>query len=277
MTRKLLILFLFGVLSCCIYGQDSLAYKSKWQTKILVGTNIPITKLFQGAETDYLLQYDDNSYYWQILSISYFFHKHWGLEFNYQAGTSSKIKQRGNNFMTNMQSEYSDKYYVNPSTGVIYNNGFWGDVERGYLGVIYRFETNNVYVYPKFAIGVTSFGADWGRADLKEKNSNIEYSVLYLNAKRKNTGALATATDHFTIAPSVSFGYKLSKHFYLNADIMFSYYKTNIMYEKTTKNLYTNETTVNYFDYKKSISTLGLGVGVIFIIHLNKKYNLTVF
>jgi hypothetical protein len=102
-----------------------------------------MTKLFQGTETDYLFQYDDNSYYWQIISISYFFHKHWGVEFNYQAGTSSRIKERGDNFIANMRSEYSDNYYANPSTGALYNNGFFeGDISRGYLGAIYRFETN---------------------------------------------------------------------------------------------------------------------------------------
>ena len=267
MIRKLLILSFFGVFSFSIYGQESLTYNSKWQTKLLVGTNIPMTKLLQGAETDYLLQYDDNSYYWQILSITYFFHKHWGLEFNYQAGTSSRIRQRGDNFMSNLQSKYNDDYYVSPSTGAIYNNNFFeGDISRGYLGVIYRFETNKFYLYPKFAIGLTSFMADWGSTDLKEKNSNIEHSISYLNEKRRETGALATSADHFTLAPSVSFGYKIAKRFYFNADIMLSYYKTNIIYEKTMTNLYTNGRTVEQFDYRKGISTLSLGAGLIFVI-----------
>jgi hypothetical protein len=195
-----------------------------------------MTKLLQGAETDYLFQYDDNSIYWQILSISYFFHKHWGLEFNYQAGTSSKIRQRGDKFAANMQSQYGDRYYVTSGASVMYDddfNFFSGDIERGYLGVIYRFETNKFYAYPKFAIGITSFYADWGRADLKEKNSNIQCQVGYSKGKYR-------PVDNFTIAPSVSFGYKLSKRFYLNADIMLSYYKTNIVYEKRFTNFYTD-------------------------------------
>ena len=261
MIRKLFILFAFGIVSFSTYGQDSLAYKSKWQTRLLFGTHIPMTKLLQGTETDYLFQYADNSYYWQILSVSYFFHKHWGLEFNYQAGTSSKIRQRGDNFTAFMQSEYNENYYVSPSTGALYDdfNFFSGDIERGYLGVVYRFETNKFYVYPKFAIGVTSFYTDWGGADLKEKNSNIEYKINYSSGKRPN--------DHFTLAPSVSFGYKIARRFYFNADITFSYYKTDIVYEKTTTNLYTNERTIEHFDYKKGISTLSLGAGLIFVIH----------
>jgi hypothetical protein len=265
MTRKLLMLFFLVIFSFGVYGQDSLAYKSKWQTKLLFGANIPMTKLLQAMETDCLFRYDDKSYYWQILSISYFFHKHWGLEFNYQAGTSSRIRKRNDNFIADMQSQYSGNYYVNAGTGAAgdkYNdfNFFYGygDIERAYLGVIYRFETNRMYVYPKFAIGVTSFNTDWGSAYLKEKNSNIESKVYYSSGKIPN--------DLFTLAPSVSFGYKISKQFYLNADIMFSYYKTNIVYEKEFTNLYTNEKTVAYFDYKRGISTLSLGAGLIFII-----------
>ncbi|MDR1583753.1 MAG: hypothetical protein LBS55_10960 [Prevotellaceae bacterium] len=269
MIRKLCILFSFGILSFSVYGQDSLAYKSKWQTKILIGTNIPITKLFQGAETDYLFQYDDNSYYWQILSISYFFHKHWGLEFSYQAGTSSRLRKksdnnliikRADNFIANMQSQYGENYYVDSGTAAQYDdfNFFYGDIGRGFLGVVYRFETNKFYIYPKFAIGLTSFHTDWGSADLKEKNSNIESKVYYSSGKISN--------DCFTIAPSLSFGYKILNRLYFNVDIMFSYYKTNIVYEKEFTNLYTNESTVKYFDYKKNISTLSFGAGFIFVI-----------
>ena len=267
MIRKLFLLFAFGLFSLGIYGQETLAYKSKLQTRLLFGTNIPITKLLQGTETDYLLQYDDNSFYWQIISISYFFHKHWGLEFNYQAGTSNRIRQRGDNFMESVQSMYSENYFVRPRTGAIYNDNFFaGDISRGYLGVIYRFETNKFYVYPKFAIGLTSIFTSWGSADLKEKNSNNEHTISYLNKNRRNTGALANATDFFTFAPSISLGYKITKRFYFNADIMFSHFKTNIVYEKTFKNLYTNESTVEHFDYKKGVSTLSLGAGLIFII-----------
>jgi len=231
--------------------------------KCLVGANIPVTKLLQGAETDYLLQYDDHSYYWQFMSMSYFFHKHWGLELNFQAGTSSKIKHRADNFITDVQAKYDDKYYVHPTTGAEYDDDefylFLGDISRGYLGLIYRFETKKFYVYPKFAIGVISFSTDWGSADLKEKNSNIECKINYSSKKIPN--------DHFTIAPSVSFGYKILNRLYLNADIMFSHYKTNIVFKKETTNLYTNKSSMEYFDYKKSISTLSLGTGLIYIIH----------
>ena len=251
---------LFGVFACCVYGQGSSAYDSKWQTKAIFGVNIPITKLYQGTEVDYLLGYDDNSYYWQILSVSYFFHKHWGLEFNFQTSISNRIRHRADYFNANMESEYIDKYYIRSGSGTS-NSEFsimGGDMLRGYIGAIYRFETDKLYIYPKFSIGVTSLYTDWGRVDLKEKNSNNEFKVSYSNGKGVN--------DYFTLASSASFGYKIMKRFYFNADIMFSYFRTNITYKKDFTNLYTNEHIVEHFDYKKNIFTLSLGVGLIFII-----------
>lgn len=262
MIRKLIFFFFLGIFSCQINGQDSLAYSSKWQVRLLVGKNIPVTKLLQGAETDYLFQYDDNSYYNQILSLSYFFHKHWGFEVNYQAGTSSKIRGRGDKFLSHVQSEYNNEFYVNPSTGAMYddhNNFIEGDISRGLFGVIYRLETSKFYVYPKFSIGITSFYIDWGRADLKEKNSNLKYKVAYSSGKSPN--------DYFTLAPSVSFGYKIVKRVYFNADIMYSYFRTNIVFEKKMTNLYTAESSMKYFDYKKNVATLSLGAGLIVVIN----------
>ncbi len=263
MIRKLLFIFL-SVVSFTASGQESSAYKSKWQTKALFGANIPITTLFKGTDTDYLLQYDDHSYYWQILSLTYFFSKHWGVEFNYQSGTSNGVRNRADHFIANMQSEYSDKYYVSPSTGASYEESdfFGAGIQRGLFGVVYRLETDKFYAYPKFAIGVTSFGSDWGEIGLKEKNTNNEYKVFYSDAKS------SVSNDYFTLAPSVSFGYKLFKRLYVNADIMLSYYRSGIVYEKEFSDLYTKENTIEeHINYKKNVFTLSLGAGVIFVIH----------
>jgi len=264
MIHKLFfILFSFGIISCSAYGQETYVYKSNWQTKALFGANVPITKLLQGAKTDDLLQYNDHYFYWQPISISYFFHKHWGLEFNYQIGHSQRIRKRADNFETVMRSEYSDKYYVYPKTeDVVITSSFTGVIERGYLGLIFRFETDKMYVYPKLSIGITSFCSDWGRVDLKEKNSNNEYKISYSSEERPYV--------YFTFAPSVSFGYKLFHRLYINADIMLSHCKTNIVFEENFLNLYTKEKTVKYFDYKKDIFSLSFGGGLIYIMRFKK-------
>jgi hypothetical protein len=269
MIRKPIFIFFASLIFAHhIYGQDSLAYKSKWQTRFLYSTNFPITKLYRGSVTDYLLQYDDKLNYWQIISVSYFFRKHWGMEFNVQMGTSGRIGQGANKFTASMQSEYSDKYYVSPEAyfNTSGDGSPFGEITRGYLGIIYRWETNRFYLYPKFSIGLTSFNTGWGYVNLKEKNSNNEYIVSYAVGSDG-----ITPHDNFTIAPSVSFGYMITKHLYLNADIMFSYYRTNFAFKKEFTNLYTQESTVDYFDYKKNVFSLSLGAGVIWAIGLHRQ------
>jgi hypothetical protein len=260
MMRKLFFtLFLFGIFANGVYGQDSLAYKSKWQIKTLVGTNVPITKLLQGKTVDYLLIYDDHLFYWNE-SISCFFHKHWGLELNFQLEGSKKLNSRADNFITSVQSEYDDKYYVQSETSGMYDkfHFFNGDIGQFSLGVVYRLEINKFYAYPKLLIGMISFTIDEGHANVKEKNSNYEYKVSYSGNRTQN--------NNFIITPSVSFGYQIIKRLYVNADIMFPYFKTNIVFEKEFTNLYTKEKTVEYFDYKKNIFTFSLGAGITYVM-----------
>lgn len=264
MIHKLFFIFFsFGLIACTAFGQAPYVYKSDWQTKALFGVNVPVTKLLQGAKIDNLLHYNDHYFYWQPISISYFFQKHWGLEINYQIGHSQRIRKRADNFKAVMQSEYSDKYYVYPTTKDFVNtSSFTGVIERVYLGLIFRYENDKMYVYPKLSIGVTSFCSDFGRVDLKEKNSNNEYQISYSSGERPNT--------FFTLAPSVSFGYKLFHRLYINADIMLSHFKTNIAFEEEFLNLYTKEKTVKYFDYKKDIFSLSFGGGLIYIMRFEK-------
>ena len=264
MIRKLFFtLFLFGLLASNVYGKDTLAYKSKFQIKALAGgANLPITKLTQGTSLDYLLLYNDYSYYWQMIpSLSYFFNKRWGLEVNMQAASSEKLAKRPNNFYESMKFEYGDKYYVHSfSTDYNYSeNILIGSITKCNIGVIYRFERNKFFVYPKFSIGMISFSTDQNSIYLKEKGSNNEYKVSYSSQKKTN--------HYLTLAPSASLGYKILRFLYFHADITLSYFKTNIEFKKDITNLYTNESTVEYFDYKKDIFTLSLGAGLIFIIH----------
>jgi hypothetical protein len=260
MRSIITILLLFDFFSDKAFCQDSLNYKSKWQTKPNYGINFPITKLLDGRIPDNLFEYADNSTYWQVLSATYFFHKHWGLELNIQGMTSRNISKRADNFSNIMKSEYADNFYVKPSTGASYDdfNPIVGNFERGFIGLIYRYEKKRFFIYPKFSFGVSSFYTDWGRAILKQKNSNNLIQIEYDSGKRPN--------DHFIIATSTSFGYKLSKRFYLNIDLMTSYYKTDITFTKEITDLITKNSTIENIRYKKEIYTLSIGGGLIFVI-----------
>ena len=258
MIRKLFLVFLFfGILMYSAVGQNSNAYKSEWQVRFNTGANIPLTKYMQDNVTYYLLQYKAYSRLNQ-LSVSHFFHKHWGVDLNFRAGSNSIIGARYSDFVEKIQSMYGDNYLKNVETSE--NDKDRSVFRQGYIGIIYRFETNKFYAYPTLSVGGIAMRTNYWQAHLKEKNSNNEYGV-YFSTKNKQSNSL-----FFSISPSVSLGYKLSKRVFLNSDIMLSYFRPNFTFEKEFVNLYTKESSVEYFDYKKGIFTLGLGVGLIFVI-----------
>ena len=256
MNRLIIILL---SLSCWsnLFAQDKSNTFSKWHLKPAAGLNIPLTNILSGEVTDNLFEYDDNSYYWQILSASFFFSAKWGLDFTYQAGHSQDILGRAERFNQALEEKYGDNYFVTPSSGAIYDNFtlFGGSIQRGYLGLVYRHEKSRFIFLPKFAIGVTSFYTDWGRADLKEKGTNTFNTIHFTSGKRPN--------DHFTIAPSLTFGYRLSKRIIANIDVLYSYYKTDIQFIEEYSNAFTNEVQIETIDYKRNMQTLTIGLGVI--------------
>jgi hypothetical protein len=266
MKTKFIALIFFVFSDSYLFGQETSdwGYDSKWQVRPSIGLNVPLTKLFNSTATDNLIDYHDGTtYYLQVLAVSWFFHKHWGVEFNYQGSSSNRIagQKRGKRFSERIQNEYQDGYFVTPSSGAFYGdeNIISGNVERGLIGIIYRKELDRFFIHPKFAIGVTSFYTDWGNATLKEKNSNTLLQVNYSTGERPN--------DHFTTAASLIMGYKLSKRIFWNFEIMTSYYNTNFTFTREIIDLTTGVSAITeYSKYKKDIFTLSLGTGLIIVL-----------
>lgn len=246
--------------SNCALGQEKSETYSKWYLKPAVGINIPLTNLLLNEITDNLFEYDNNSYYWQVISGNFFFLKNWGVEFTYQAGNSKNISGRADRFNSEIQNKFGENYFVTPSSGAQYDdsNIILGNIERGYLGIVYRIEKYRFIFLPKLMIGVTSFYTDWGKADLKERGTNTVLKISYTSGKRPN--------DHFTIAPAVTFGYRISKRFIVNLDFLYSHFKTNIEFIEKTRNVFTEEVSYKSIDYKKNINTLSIGIGLIVVL-----------
>jgi hypothetical protein len=245
----------------CLFSQKAKPiHRLEFQVKPSFGFNLPTSKLLKGTVTDHLISYDDQSHYLQFIGLALFFDRYWGVEFNFQGNSSGRISNRDQQFLQAMQTEYGNDYYVTPSTGASYKaaNFFSGDIERGFLGVIYRLESKRFFFYPKAAIGVTSFYADWGSAYLKEKNANDVVQVYYQADK--------IPQDHFIVATSASVGYKVTKWLYLNVDALFSYYKANVSYTKTVTDLNSKQSTIENINYKKGMPGISVGAG--FIISL---------
>lgn len=255
--NKLIISFLLLNLSAFTLAQPESGTYTKWYLKPAVGLNIPVTKLLSDKITDNLIDYDDHSFYWQVLSATYFVSPDLGIDLTIQAGYSSSIPGRAARFNSMLEEKYGDRYFVSPSSGAEFDSFsiILGSIERGYLGLVYRIETPEYIILPKLSIGVASFYTDWGNADLKEKGTNSLYVLSYDSGKRPN--------DHFMLAPSVSFGYRLSKGMIANMDLLYSFYKTDFEFQEELRNAYTDVVIVKTFGYHKNIHTLTIGMGLI--------------
>lgn len=259
--KKLALILLFVNLLNFSFAQENSNTYSKWYLKPSVGMNIPLTKLFSEKITDNLFDYNDKTFYWQVLSATYFISSKWGIDFTFQAGRSQyqlghshNISDRDERFNLELEEKYGDNYFVSPRSGAQYSN-FSSGIDRGYLGLVYRFEKHKYYFLPSFSIGVTSFYTDWGHADLKEKGTNTVYKITYDTKKRPH--------DQFTFAPSVIVGYRLSKRIITNINLLYSYFKTDIEFVEELRNNFTEEVLTETFDYRKNIHNLTLGIGII--------------
>lgn len=259
--KKTLLSFLFFVQTFFLFAQDydSLRYKSECQIRTSVGLCLPLTRLQKGTATDYLLEFDDRTFSWQI-SLAYFFHKHWGVEGNFQINTSKNMSKRSDKFFQVVQNEYSQDYYLIPPTLPYFKE--INAIKKLSLGIIYRLEVRRFVFYPKFSIGITSFRSNQERIYLKQKNTNNVLKLDYLPTQGKNRGF----KDPFMLATSALLGYKLKKWLFLNVDILLSHYKTNKNFTKTTTDLNTMQTTSEDIPYKKHIFNLTLGTGLIIAI-----------
>lgn len=231
------------------YSQDSLAYKSKFQLRISGGVNIPFTDLNQNRETDYLIGLEDKASIPVSLTFTFFFKKHWGIEADLKIGSSIGDEQK---FRESIIQQYENNFFSSISPGSSNATS-----TTGIFGIVYRKETEKFYFYPKLAIGITSFNTSWGRATLKERNTNIEYELSY--------SAEETYQDYFCVLPSFSTGYKMSKRFWIDFETSILFYKTNFTYEKNLLNLYTQHNQKENIEYKKNRFEANISLGLKYI------------
>lgn len=262
--KKLIIVMLILNLYPVLIAQENSPIYSKWYFKPAAGVNVPVTKLLTGEITDYLLEYDDYSWYGQLIAGGYFFNSTWGLEFSFQPGYSGKLSGRAENFANEVEHQYGDTYFVKVGSGAAYSQPAvsGGTIERGYLGLVYRIEKPHFVILPKFSLGVTSFYTDWGSAVLKEKGTNTLLKLRYDPGQRPN--------DHFTLAPSVTIGYRLSKRVLATVDAMYSYCKTDIVFTEELRNTFTEEVSYRSFDYNRHLHTFTIGLGLIVDFYLDR-------
>lgn len=231
--------------------EEGSAYKSKLLFKASYGLNIPFNNMNQNRETDYLIDYNDKPQMIPSISALFFIRKQLGVELNLRFTTLKDNTKTEESFRQFANNQYSENYFVNTSAP---SYSLHDPVVT--FGIVYRLETDKMYLYSKLAFGGTTVDLNRGEIKLKEKNTNNEYALSYSGGAYKS---------FFTVSPSVSAGYKLTKRFWIDLSVNSSYFKSDFTYDKTFRNLYTKESQTENITYKKNMFDTYISLGVIYV------------
>lgn len=231
--------------------EEGSAYKAKLLFKGSYGINIPFSDLNINRETDYLIEHNDKVQMIPSLSALFFINKRWGVELNLKFITIKKNVNKQEPFAQFAYDQYNENYFVNADAS---SYSMHDPVTT--FGIVYRFETDKMYLYPKLAIGNTPVDLISGVIELKEKNTNNAYLVSYSGGAYENV---------FTFLPSVSAGYKFSKRFWVDFSVNASYFKADLSYTKKFTDLYTKEFQTEDIIYKKNMFDTYISLGIIYI------------
>lgn len=261
-TTLIFILLITAVVTRSI-AQDYFSYRSSLHLKQSVGINLPITKLFKGIPTDQLIHHSNLSDYAQALSATYFWNKRWGATISFQVVSEYDYEDQ-DQFNQSVIDEFEKNYFITiheiPNSRNFYPSG--GDFNQVSTGVTYRIEKNRLFVYPKLSAIFNPIQTESKNINLKEKNSNNILTVKYDCGKK--------VSDYLSIAPSATFGYKITKWLYATADIQLAYSKPNIVYTKTTTSLVTNALSKEEIRYDQPLIGFSVGTGLTFALFHRK-------
>ncbi len=253
----LFMLLPFGALGQYVAEDKEEEKFRKWHIKPAAGVNVPLTKLLGNGITDNLIGYDDHSFYWQIFSGTFFFHRSWGVELTCQTGVSNRFLNRHKRFISEIENTYGDRYYTSSSSDADTDRflPIGGNIDRFLVGLVYRIQKQKLLLMPRLLFGVTPFQTNSGQAFLKEKGTNTLLEISY--------DTDSSQVENFTIAPAFTIGYRLGKRTVANLDAMMSFYSAGFDYTESRRNTFTQRTQTKIIPYQKDIITFSVGVGLI--------------
>jgi hypothetical protein len=259
MRKQILTIALICLTSNYLQSQDN-EQSIKWFIRPSFGYTFALNPKNFGFITDNLTTYTNQNFYWQILSGGRFFNN-WGIEFNYLRNQNNQINNRSDRFTEEVNSKYSSDYYLDINTGFIFydqSNLSSGLMERGSIGPIYKIEHGHFLYIFRGMIGVMSFSTDWGSVFLKEKGTNSLIKIGW--------SADRPVKDLFSINPSCTFSYKITKRIKFDADVNFWLYNLDFNYTETFTDYIKNESISTLYHYKKLALDLSFGAGMIILI-----------
>jgi len=258
MRKQILIISLFCLLSNSLKSQDN-EPSVKWFIRPSFGYTFSLNPKKFGFITDNLTTYTNQNGYWQIFSGGFFFNK-WGIEFNYLRNENNQIYNRSERFIEEVNRKYSSDYYCNIRSGIYYDpsSSSSGLMERGSIGPIYRIKQGHLLYVFRGMIGVMSFSTDWGSVSLKEKGTNSLLKIEW--------SADRPVKDFFTLNPSCTFSYKITKRIQFDADVNFWLYDLDYNYTETVTDYIKNESASKLYHYQRMTIDLSVGAGIMIFI-----------
>ena len=223
-----------------------------WIVRPSFGMNLPVTKLSGGYITDNLVGYASNTFYWQVISTSYFF-SNWGIEFSFAGNHRLDRAGRYTLFIDEVEDKYAANYYVTLNSGAKYSdfNVVGGTIEKGCLGPVYKFEKDRMVIIGRAMIGVTSFDRDWGSAELKGKGTNELIRIKWSSDR--------VPQDFFTLN-------RLSDRIVMDLDVNYWMYPVYFDYIETIENMNTKEIESQTYSYANLIHEVSIGIGFMIVL-----------
>lgn len=256
-------LLLFTVVFMCnaSYAQGFENYKSALLVNINSGYELPIRKFMQGMPVDGHVGYKDNL--WGAGIAPYFFiKKRWGVFADFILYPSSGSKEAEKNADDYVYDFYAGNYFMDDYYS------FWASFEspaaiRFLAGPVYRWENERFLFYAGLGFGVTNFPTKSYGFKLKQKNSNLNYSVINLNEH---------SVSPFTIAPTFTAGYKINKRLSGILNIKAPWFKADFKDELYRFNHYTKQhVTDETFYFKRSSLQLNINAGLMLVMANKRK------
>lgn len=258
-TRRLSVisvLMFLALSTLSVHAQQNERPYSRIDLRPGIGYNIGSNHTSTGVASDYLIDHDLNSFYWQIFAGSFYITQHFGLEVTMQGSNINNYMEQSSDYENFLNKKYGDEYFISTDTRTPDYRGFLfvGDQQSFRAGPILRYQKGKFMYKVKLLLGSEFIYAKPSTITLKEKGTNQVIEINY--------SASEQFQEIYSIAPAASLGYRLGGRFILNLDLYYSYCKTNFTYKETIVNLDSRDEKVNLYPYKYEIHKLSLGLGL---------------
>jgi hypothetical protein len=168
-------------------------------------------------------------------------------------------RNRHDQFVKDANLKYGNKYYTSISSSAVddYLNDTSNPIVRGSLGPSYKIERNRLIFVGRMMVGIVSITNNSGRARLKEKGTNELLNIRW--------DSRHATKDCFSVHPSFTFAYRVSRRITFNLDLDSWLYKADITYKETITNAVSHNIATNRYRYSHLMNDVSVATGIMII------------